>query len=1132
LLPKGIGAQKLLKYLFSFDLGTNSIGWWVYELDPTGEPSASKDGGVRIFSDGREPKSGNSLAEGRRVARGMARRRDRYKRRRKAVLRTLSEYGLMPADPKARAALVAETGDAKEGQQASDVYTLRARALDTRLPLHHIGRALFHLQQRRGFKSNRKADRKANDNDKGAIALGADRLIFEMREDGARTLGEFLAKRRGHDPSARGNVRVRIDVDSGDQTTDDGKPAKPGYNFYPQRAMLEHEFNCIWDAQAAHWPDVLTDARKAHLFRVMFYQRPLKAPIVGRCSFNPSEQRLAKAHPLFQAFRLYKEVNELEIVMPDQSHRKLTLDERNALIAKLRSVKSAGFPALRRTLKLSERGARFNKEGEARDKLLGDEIYSALADKTIFGGRWAKLSVERQWEIVEKLREEADPFALHQWLVEHAGLSDDEAVKAADVKLPEGYGRLGPTALNAMLEELKAEVITEAEAAKRAGYDHALARVGDAVDVLPRYQDILERRIPPGTNDPDDDYDIRKGRITNPTVHIALNQLRAVTNRLIARYGKPERIHIELARELNQSEEQKREATSRNAKNRREAERRSKCIEDMNEGFRNQGSRSRIDDNGHNRQLLKLWEELNPDCPHDRRCIYSGTVITPTMLFSGAVDIDHILPWSRTLDDSQANRLLCTREANREKRNYAPSEVPQWADRYDDILARAQRLPQPKRWRFAHDAMARLEKDRDFLDRQLTDTQYLARLAHDYLGALYPDEEPDGDGVVKRRNHVVVVTGRMTEMLRRRWGLNGILPDHNFADPTKAKNRKDHRHHAVDAAVIGTISRSLLKRIADAAREGEAQGAEDAIRAIQPPWPSFRDDLKAVVDRIIVSHKPDHGTLPKPGDRGRTAGQLHNDTAYGLAKDDDSNPIAVHRKPFLSLEPKDLPSIRDPQLREWLEANTKGLSGKDFTARLMKLRKDGDNRRARRKKPGRYSGSPFQRIRRVRVVERLALIPIHDATGRAYKGYKGDANFRYDVWEMPDGKWQADVVTMFDAHRPDIDWQARRPHPAARKVLSLKQNDMVAYEQPGVGFAVGRVVKFNTAGQIYFAGHLEAGALKARDADPDDPFKYFSKSANGLRDVKARQIRVDEAGRMSDPGPRDRSSRGRKAPPG
>jgi len=202
-------------------------------------------------------------------------------------------------------------------------------------------------------------------------------------------------------------------------------------------------------------------------------------------------------------------------------------------------------------------------------------------------------------------------------------------------------------------------------------------------------------------------------------------------------------------------------------------------------------------DNGFNRQLLKLWEELNPGDPLNRRCVYSGTVITPTMLFSGAVDIDHILPWSRTLDDSLANRILCTREANREKRNFAPAEVPSWADRYEEILERAQHLPPNKRWRFARDAMERFEKERDFLDRQLTDTQYLARLAHDYLGVLYPDEEVDGDGVVARRNHIVVVTGRLTELLRRKWGLNGILPDHNFSDPTKIKNRKDHRHHAI-----------------------------------------------------------------------------------------------------------------------------------------------------------------------------------------------------------------------------------------------------------------------------------------------------------------------------------------------
>ncbi|MHB2267511.1 type II CRISPR RNA-guided endonuclease Cas9 [Aliihoeflea sp. PC F10.4] len=189
---------------FSFDIGTNSIGWCVLGNNGSVEPGQIVAAGVRIFSDGREPKSGNSLAEGRRMARGMSRRRERYKRRRKAVLRTLSEYGLMPPDTARRQALLKETRDRKaEETVLTDVYNLRARALNEKLPLHHIGRAIFHLDQRRGFKSNRKTDKRSNE--KGAIELGENRLLSKMSEAQARTLGEYLAMRR----AAGEWVRVR-----------------------------------------------------------------------------------------------------------------------------------------------------------------------------------------------------------------------------------------------------------------------------------------------------------------------------------------------------------------------------------------------------------------------------------------------------------------------------------------------------------------------------------------------------------------------------------------------------------------------------------------------------------------------------------------------------------------------------------------------------------------------------------------------------------------------------------------------------------------------------------------------------------------------------------------------------------
>src|SRR5690606_30347598 len=139
-------------------------------LDPNREPVALINAGVRIYADGREPKSGTSLAAGRREARAMSRRRDRYKRRRRAVLNTLSEYGLMPATDAARKQLVAETNDRRLGEIAGNVYALRARALDEKLAPFQLGRILFHLNQRRGFKSNRKTDRR--DNDQGKIASG------------------------------------------------------------------------------------------------------------------------------------------------------------------------------------------------------------------------------------------------------------------------------------------------------------------------------------------------------------------------------------------------------------------------------------------------------------------------------------------------------------------------------------------------------------------------------------------------------------------------------------------------------------------------------------------------------------------------------------------------------------------------------------------------------------------------------------------------------------------------------------------------------------------------------------------------------------------------------------------------
>lgn len=1077
-----------LRWRLGIDLGTNSLGWAAVRLDTTGNPDQLIAAGSRIFGDGRDPKSGASLAVDRRAARAMRRRRDRFKQRQAALLKHLTLAGLFPTEAAERQAL-----------EGLDPFELRARALEEALPLHHLGRALFHLNQRRGFKSNRKADR-GKENEDGAIRIGVNRLHEAMAEAGAETLGAYLHGRRaaaGNDNAIPG-VRARLRPGAGE-----------GYDFYPDRRMLEEEFETIWARQAEHHPTALSEENRERLFEVIFHQRPLKRPRIGTCTLIPGEERLPKAHPLFQTRRLLEELNALRIVLPGEAARPLTREQRDLLYLKLKDKRSVSFETLRAKVLKLDPEARFNKESDNRKEIKGDEIAAELGTKTRFGARWPHLSPERQWRVIEAIREQEsdeDEAALLGWLAEEHGLSPEQAQATAKARLPEGFGRFGLTATTKLIGALRAEVIVYSEAVEKAGLGHhSDFRTGefwrnDKGEIeLPYYGQPLERFIMPGSGEPSDPLELRIGRLTNPTVHIGLNQLRRVVNALIRRYGPPAEIAIELARELKLDDEKKREVNTRNRQNREAAEKRSLKLREIGR-----------DDKGVNRNLLKLWEELNRENVLDRRCPYSGRQISVEMLFNGTAEVDHILPFSATLDDSNANKTVCLREANRIKRNRAPSDAA--ADlaakfgpdaEWEAIAARAALLPREKRWRFEPDALSRFGGQDGFLARQLTDTQYLSRLAREYLSALYPGS---GEGSSK----VWVSPGRLTEMLRRSWGLNSLLPDHNLAGGAdQPKNRRDHRHHAIDALVIAVTDRGLLNRIA---REAGQRGHEAANRMtadLPEPWQGFGEDARRVIRAITVSHRPDHGTVAGHAGHGATAGRLHNDTAYGLTgeKDGKGNDIVVHRVPLSALKKADdIEAVRDPDLRAALLAWTRGLDGKAFEARLLQFPALGP--------------LPFRGIRRLRVVEPLRVIPIRDKQGRAYKGYKGDSNYRYDVWELKDGKWTAEVVSMFDAHQPGWTSAIRRDNPTARKVLSLHQNDVLALERNGERLLV-RVVKFSEK-QLALAEPQEAGALKARAADKDDPFNYLYPSPGTLKAWSARQVRIDELGRVWDPGPRNR----------
>ncbi|NCC03547.1 MAG: hypothetical protein EOM37_05820 [Proteobacteria bacterium] len=162
------------------DLGTTSLGWALLEIRK--EKPASLIGiGVRIFSDGRDAQSSEPLAVARRNARGMRRNKDRRLLRRKKLLTLLVENALMPKEEGERRLL-----------EKKDPYQLRERAIKEKIELYELGRALFHINQRRGFKSNLKTDRR--ENDLGALKGAIRDLETKLDETNSRTLGSFLAK--------------------------------------------------------------------------------------------------------------------------------------------------------------------------------------------------------------------------------------------------------------------------------------------------------------------------------------------------------------------------------------------------------------------------------------------------------------------------------------------------------------------------------------------------------------------------------------------------------------------------------------------------------------------------------------------------------------------------------------------------------------------------------------------------------------------------------------------------------------------------------------------------------------------------------------------------------------------------
>src|SRR5713226_2725885 len=154
--------------------------------------------------------------------------------------------------------------------------------------------------------------------------------------------------------------------------------------------------------------------------------------------------------------------------------------------------------------------------------------------------------------------------------------------------------------------------------------------------------------------------------LRNPVVQKALYEARRVVNAIIRQYGKPAVIRVELARDMKLTKKQKDAANKQNNAN--------KCL---NEEAAQKLFEQKIIPSADPRlaardDLLKyrLWKECGGLCP------YTGQSIGMEMLFTSEVDIEHILPYCYSLDDSYMNKTLCMAQENRlVKRNQTPYQA-------------------------------------------------------------------------------------------------------------------------------------------------------------------------------------------------------------------------------------------------------------------------------------------------------------------------------------------------------------------------------------------------------------------------------------------------------------------------
>ena len=714
--------MKALNYILGLDLGIASVGWAVVEIDQNELPIRLIDLGVRTFERAEVPKTGDSLALARRLARSSRRLVRRRAVRLLKAKRLLKQEGILQAD---------DFHSSHLKPLPNNPWELRVKGLNHLLERKEWAAVLLHLLKHRGYLSQRKNESKTDNKELGALLKGVSENRQLLQAQAFSTPAEIAIKKfqqeEGHIRNQRG-----------------------AYSHTFDRNDLLAELRLLFQKQREFNNPYTSQSLEQAIAELLMWQKPALSgeailKMLGKCTFEPTEYKAPKNSYSAEYFVWLTKLNNLRI-LENGADRGLTAEERQLLINQPFEKAKFTYAQARKLLELSDlaifKGVRYGKDNAESATLMEMKAWHAIRKALESNGlktEWNGLKTKP--ELLDKI---GTAFSIYK--------TDEDISQYLN-------GELSPAVLNALLENLNfdkfiqlslqslAKILPLMEQGLR--YDEACKQVyGDHYGK----KEQLELRFLPKI--PVED-------IRNPVVLRTLSQARKVINGVVRLYGSPARIHIETGREVGKSYSERRDITKRQEENRNERQRAVEKFKEFFPAFVGEPKAKDI-------LKMRLYEQQHG------KCLYSGKELDLNRLLEkGYVEIDHALPFSRTWDDSFNNKVLVLANENQNKGNHTPYE---WLNGKENserwklfqALVNGSRFPYSKKQRI----LTKYLDEEGFRERNLNDTRYVARFLCNFI-------EDNMQLVGQGKKRVFASNGQITALLRRSWGIQKVREDND-----------------------------------------------------------------------------------------------------------------------------------------------------------------------------------------------------------------------------------------------------------------------------------------------------------------------------------------------------------------